>query len=226
MGTAGAGKGPGGTGARRPPADPPARGKFGNLSIGQAGTLEYTTARYMPPGSPVYNGNLALFPGMTADCSIVTNRKENVLRVPSSALRFNPAAFVPMSELAPSASAQGSLVPPAQSGGQRAGAPGAAPGAPRTAPGAPGTVPGAPGTAPGGTTVVSRGVVAKSEDRVWVLADGRLKVLSVKAGISDGMYTEVSGEGITPGLAVVTGVEEFKKILTQGGAPLMGGMHH
>jgi hypothetical protein len=70
-------------------------------------------------------------------------------------------------------------------------------------------------------------MVARPEDRVWVLDNGRLKALPVKVGISDGMYTEVSGEGITQGVAVVTGVEEFKKALNQSSGPLMGGgMHH
>jgi HlyD family secretion protein len=48
------------------------------------------TARYLVPGSPVYRGEMALFPGMTASVSILTERKRDVLRVPNLALRFNP----------------------------------------------------------------------------------------------------------------------------------------
>jgi HlyD family secretion protein len=192
------------SGTGRQAGDPPRERNLGGLTIGQAGTLEYTTARYMAPGSPVYNGNLALFPGMTADCSIITNRKEETLRVPSAALRFNPAAFVPADELR-------------ALGGRGTGA---GPGAPAPAAGA------HPGGAPG-SGELARGVVARAQDRIWTLAGGRLKAVPVKVGISDGMYTEVSGEGITPGLAVVTGVDDFKKSLNGGNAPLMGGgMHH
>ena len=170
--------------------------KAGALSIGQAGTLEHTTARYMPPGSPVYNGNMALFPGMTADCSIVTNRRDNVVRVPSAALRFNPAAFVPVAELKAAEAPRGKQPRPA-----------AAPAS------------GAPSA--GG----SRGVAARSEDHLWVLENGQLKTVPVKVGVSDGMYTEVSGEGIAPGLEVVTGVGEMKKNPSSG--PLAGpGLHH
>jgi HlyD family secretion protein len=48
------------------------------------------TARYIPEGSPVYRGEMALFPGMTANVSILTADRKAVLRVPNMALRFNP----------------------------------------------------------------------------------------------------------------------------------------
>lgn len=48
------------------------------------------TARYAPAGSPVYRGEMALFPGMTANVAILTADRRNVLRVPNAALRFNP----------------------------------------------------------------------------------------------------------------------------------------
>ncbi len=38
----------------------------------------------------VKNDDLALFPGMTADCHIITAERQNVLRVPLPAIRFNP----------------------------------------------------------------------------------------------------------------------------------------
>jgi HlyD family secretion protein len=185
----GAPKGPRPGGARAPKA-------IGGFAGGQTGTLEYTTARYMPPGSPVYNGNLALFPGMTADCTIVTNRKENILRVPSSALRFNPAAFVPAEELKAGAPAQGTGKGGAQ-GGQHASA---------------------------GGGVFSRGLVARREDRLWTLVNGKPRAIPVRAGVSDGTFTEVAGDAVAEGLVVLTGVEEFKKSPTPAaGAPLVGG---
>jgi HlyD family secretion protein len=192
-----------GAAALKPLAGPaaPAR-KAGNLGAGQAGTLEYTTARYMPPGSPVYNGNLALFPGMTADCSIVTNRKENILRVPSAAIRFNPAAFIPMEEM--KAPVPGTPAP----------APAAAPG---TAAAAPAPAPAAPGS-----PVVSRGLVARHEERLWVLVNGKPRPIMVRTGVSDGMFTEVSGEGLSEGMVVLTGVSEYKKAMSGSSSPLGG----
>ena len=147
--------------------------------------LEYTTARYIPAGSPVYRGELALFPGMTANCTVVTNRKDDTLRVPSAALRFNPAAFTGMPEKKAAAAPAGQRPSPA----------------------------------------AGRGMAARREDRLWVLANGQPKALAVQAGVSDGSFTEVSGEGIAEGLEVLTGVEELKKTQNQG-SPLGGGMRH
>jgi HlyD family secretion protein len=48
------------------------------------------TARYLVPGHPVYHGEMALFPGMTANVAILTVDRKDVLRVPNQALRFNP----------------------------------------------------------------------------------------------------------------------------------------
>jgi HlyD family secretion protein len=158
----------------------------GRASAGTGGTarLEYKTARYIPAGSPVYQGDLALFPGMTANCTIVTNRREDVLRVPSAALRFNPSAFLPMPE-------------------GKAGA----------------TRPVAGGQGGGG-----RGMASRRDDKVWVLVDGKPKAVVVSAGISDGSFTEVGGEGIAEGMEVLTGIGEFKK--AQAAAPALGGMRH
>ncbi|MDR3669884.1 MAG: efflux RND transporter periplasmic adaptor subunit [Holophaga sp.] len=178
------------SGSDRPrpaPGAAPAPRKGASLALGQKGTLEYTTARYMPPGSPVYNGNLALFPGMTADCSIITNRREDVLRVPSAAIRFNPASFISVEELKP--------------GPQR--------------------------PAGGPSSVVSRGLVARHQERLWVLANGKPRPVMVKTGVSDGMFTEVSGDGVSEGMPVLTGVEDYKKAASAPASPLGGGgMRH
>ena len=40
--------------------------------------------------------------------------------------------------------------------------------------------------------------------QVWVLQDGQPLALQVKVGISDGRFTEVSGEGLSEGMAVIT----------------------
>lgn len=43
-----------------------------------------------------------------------------------------------------------------------------------------------------------------SEGRIWVLRDGRAEPVTVTKGLTDGRQTEVSGEGVTEGLAVIT----------------------
>ncbi|BDU77921.1 efflux RND transporter periplasmic adaptor subunit [Mesoterricola sediminis] len=48
------------------------------------------TSRYREPGAAIYQGELALFPGMTANVAILTTERKGVLRVPNAALRYNP----------------------------------------------------------------------------------------------------------------------------------------
>ena len=56
----------------------------------------------------------------------------------------------------------------------------------------------------------SRTKVAGVEDKapgarqIWVLRDGQAVAVTVQAGISDGRLTEVSGDQLTPGMAVIT----------------------
>lgn len=141
------------------------------------------------PG-PRFKGDFALRPGMTANVTIVTNQKRDVLRVPNAALRFNPAAFIK------DETKKGD-------GGPKLGQPmmfGPRPG-------------GGQGT---GTSGSKGGMVMKKEDRIWVLENGKPKAIVVKAGITDGQFTEVSGEGIQEGLEVLVGVETGQK---QAGAP-------
>jgi HlyD family secretion protein len=38
---------------------------------------------------------------------------------------------------------------------------------------------------------------------VWVLRDGQPAAIPVKLGLSDGRDTEISGEGLTEGLAII-----------------------
>jgi HlyD family secretion protein len=157
-----------------------------------AADLEAATARYIPAGSPVYRGDLALFPGMTANCTIITKEREQILRVPASALRFNAAAFLKDAE---PAKAQPGAAAPGQNGAARGGQQ----------------------QRPGGSV---KGMAARREDRVWILENGKPKALTVRAGASDGMFTEISGEGVTEGMLVLVGVEDLKKSAAAGAAPI------
>lgn len=137
-------------------------------------------------GGPKFTGDLALRSGMTTNVTIITNQKRDVLRVPNAALRFNPAAFIKEEK---------------KSEGMRLGGP---------------MMMGRPRSGTQSTASSKGGVVAKREDRIWVLESGKPKALAVKAGISDGQYTEVTGEGLTEGLPVLIGVETAKQA---NGAP-------
>ncbi len=119
----------------------------------------------------VGNPDLKLMPGMTANVSIISDKKIGVFKVASSALKFQPpASLVEMKEGTGTAEgAQPEKLRKAKMG--------------RT----------------GGTAGSS------SQGALWVYENGRIKALRVRLGISDGMYTEVSGN-LSDGLEVVTAV--------------------
>ncbi len=146
----------------------------------------------------VANEELKLRPGMTANVTIQTLSKDDVLKVPSAALRFNPSAFMPAEDVAAAKTKR-----PAGAGAQQGGG--------RPSPG------GAGAAGPSGS---SRGLVARRDDRVWILgSNGKPQAVVVKVGITDGQATEISGEGITEGMQVLVGVEDPKRTAT-GAAPL------
>jgi HlyD family secretion protein len=125
----------------------------------------------------VDNADLSLRPGMTAAATIVSTERNGVLLVPNTALRFTPLAV-------PAAGAS-SAGPEAGSGGGGVVSK-LMPRMPRS---------GARKTA-GGNGPVSR--------QLWVLKDGQAVAVAVQPGISDGRMTEVSGEGLAEGMAVIT----------------------
>jgi HlyD family secretion protein len=166
---------------------------FGKLSADQGGgaagesqvaSIETSTARYIPKGSLVYKCNLALFPGMTANCTIVTDRRQDVLRVPATALRFNPNAYLKDSDRKPGRGVQAQHLAP--------------------------------------SVVVAKGLVSKRDDHVWVMENGKPKAVQVKIGISDGQYTEITGDGVREGMVVLTGIDDSgrKALATQAASPL------
>jgi HlyD family secretion protein len=134
-------------------------------------------------GGPKFLGDLALRPGMTANVTIVTNQRRDVLRVPNSSLRFNPAAFIKDEK---------------KTDGPRLGQPATLGGPQRPSGGAQ--------TGTGG----KGGMVQRREDRIWVLENGKPKAIVVKAGVTDGQFTEVTAEGLQEGLQILVGVENTK----------------
>ncbi|RFC46601.1 MAG: HlyD family secretion protein [Verrucomicrobia bacterium] len=106
----------------------------------------------------VANPKLELRPGMTANVSIVLDKRENVLAVPNSALRFKP-------------SQKNASGPPSGSRGE-----------------------GRPGGGNGG---------GPPSKRVYVLKDGQPEPVEVTTGLTDGIYTEITG-GLTEGGELIT----------------------
>lgn len=186
QGTAGSGRG---MGMNRPGSTTAAKAPVGSP---EALALARIPGGASQLGGPKFTGSLALRPGMTANVTIITNQRREVLRVPNAALRFNPSAFMKDEKKADT---------------------------PR-----PGQTPAAGGQRPTGqgSAGTRGGVSAKREDRVWVLENGKPKAVVVKAGITDGQFTEVSGDNLQEGLSILVGVESGKAAVS-GPAPLGGG---
>ncbi len=118
----------------------------------------------------VGNPELKLMPGMTANVSIISDKREGVLKVASSALRFSPSPET--------------MNLPENSG---------------VAEGSP-----APGKGGGKARSDNAGSVS-GKATLWTYEDSELRPIAVALGISDGMYTEISGE-LREGMEVVTAI--------------------
>lgn len=123
----------------------------------------------------VANDDLSLRPGMTATVDIRTAETTGALLVPSAALQFDPEAAAKARQAAPKKSFMQSIVP----------------GPPNSA------------RMPPADAEVSP---AKSDvtPRVWVLRNGQPEAVPVKTGLTNGRSTEVTGEGLSEGLPIIT----------------------
>ncbi len=147
----------------------------------------------------VANHDRTLLPGMTATVEFLVARAQDVLKISNSALRFRPTEQMikELRERRRQARAQGSG-PRAASGRHPAGGPGHEGRRPRGAEG-------------------GRGDMA----RLWFLdTDGRLSVMPVRTGITDGQFTEVSGPRLEPGMKVIAGITQATE--TRSGSPFEG----
>jgi HlyD family secretion protein len=131
----------------------------------------------------VPNPDLKLMPGMTANITVTIDEVKDVLRVPSTALRFNPPqAYIEkmMSEMPDSIKQKREKWMKSGGGQSRQG--------------------GMAGMGPGGNF---QKAARSDRGTLWILADGKLKPQRVHLGLSDGTYTQVEGK-ITEGEEVVT----------------------
>lgn len=134
------------------------------LSVRNAPRTEQNVVSYESILS-VENKGLELRPGMTATATILAEKHERVLTVPSGALRFNPPND-------PSRRRSTSLFG-------------------------------------GSSRDVARPDVPK-EPHVWLLLDGKPSPLRLQLGASDGTRTEVTGNTLIEGAAIVVDIEEPK----------------
>lgn len=142
----------------------------------------------------VPNPALRLMPGMTANLNIAVARKENVLQVPATALRFAPPdAAVKEGKKERGAKDAGSSGSGARD--ERAAASG--------------------GEGPEGRAGHKRD---KSKGRVYILTMGKPTAVDVRVGLSDGSRTEIEAN-LEPGMQVITGIESAKAGATAQSSP-------
>jgi HlyD family secretion protein len=175
--------------------------------------VSYTTMIDVP------NEDLRLKPGMTANVTVQTAANQDVLRVPNSALRFapTPELFAALGQEAPQQLAG--------AGGGR-GVTGAAGTAGQAADRGTAQTEGrgrfaqmtpeqraevrarraAAGDPPAGGA--SAGVGGGGFGRVWALRDGKLQLVRVRTGVTDGATTAIVGGELKEGDRVVTGIAE------------------
>jgi HlyD family secretion protein len=123
------------------------------------------------------NSSGRLLPYLTANVQFELNRRADVFQVPNAALRFRPTP----EQIAPEfrdAFASAAEGRAKPKEGQR------------------------PGAGPAGDV----GAQA-SRGNLWLPAGERVRPLGVKVGLSDNAMTEVSGENLTEGLEIVTGMQ-------------------
>ncbi|MHB8521343.1 MAG: efflux RND transporter periplasmic adaptor subunit [Limisphaerales bacterium] len=157
----------------------------------------------------VSNKDLKLRPGMTANVSLIIAHRDNVVRIPNSALRFRPPEEI--AAAAKTESARGRSPGGRSGGGSGNQGPGAGgPGGGGFAAGGRG----GGGRAGGGGAGRARGERPPPRT-VYVLpaksnaeadpGEGKPRPVQIKTGISDGFYTEVS-DGLSEGDRLVTGL--------------------
>ncbi len=143
----------------------------------------------------VNNADLKLKPGMTANVSIVTARRENALKILNAALRVK--------------------LPEPSSGGKTN-----APAVSATNPGGSGR--GERGGGGAGSGGRPRGERSPTRTIYLMGEDGQPKPAQIKIGINDGITTEVV-EGLNEGDLVITGMVQAKAAATTTSNPFGGG---
>jgi HlyD family secretion protein len=138
------------------------------------------------------NPDLVLLPYLTANVRFEVAKHDAVLAVPNAALRWSPRAAAAAAP--PGAMSAGPTGPTAGTGGTGASGPTEAPPTGGRGPGQ---------GRRGGSR--SEGEGGGRTGTVYVLKDGVPQPVQVKAGLSDGTVTEITGDGVVEGMEVVVG---------------------
>jgi len=206
--------------------------------IVESGVVSYTTVIHTA------NPDLRLRPGMTANVTVLVERRDDVMRVPNAALRFRPPAprgdgrgamaAASGRERSRSGGEAGAATRPNASAADTAGAgtrrgrgrwrEGGEPDGNLVRRGAAGrdarglrTAPEVPpGPAEGGPGGYRPGAV-------YVLKDGKPERIMVRVGITDGSFTEVRSDRLAPGDKLIVGTEASARGATLQPPPGMGG---
>jgi HlyD family secretion protein len=136
----------------------------------------------------VDNPDMKLRPGMTATISIVVGEAQNALRVPNSALRFQPPPEVLQEIFAQMRKEmQAKRAESGQADGQQE----------KRRP---------QGNFQMGQGSGRMGSRARDRARVWIQDEmGKLKMVSIRIGVTDNTYTEITGGELQEGTEVITG---------------------
>ncbi|MCU1265617.1 MAG: Efflux transporter, family, subunit precursor [Acidobacteria bacterium] len=174
----------------------------------------------------VSNPEQKLKPGMTANLTITIDERNNVLKVPNSALRFTPVDSSGQRIAGQSSGGSG------QGRSQNSASPAANANAGATT--TTGSADGQQGSGRGGNFAPASAPVLAGQTRVvWVLGqDGKPQARRIKVGLTDGVSTEVVEGNLQEGELVITGQTIASASKTQsntnsapgfGGAPRTGG---
>jgi HlyD family secretion protein len=150
----------------------------------------------------VDNADLALRPGMTASVRIVVDERNDVIRVPTQALRYRPSNAPATPIPGAGAAGPGPAAGPQTSGQRHRPGAGGSPSQP---------VAGAAPVAP-----IDRSQ-AGGAGRIWLLRDGRPEPAQVTTGLDDGSFTEIMSGSVQPGDQVVTGEQTGAQGSAQAG---------
>jgi HlyD family secretion protein len=137
----------------------------------------------------VENPEMKLRPGMTATVSIMVGEAQNALRVPNSALRFQPppevmlAMFEEMKRAREASQGETPRTDGQQEGKRRP-----------------------QGTFQMGQGMGRMGTRPQDRSRVWMQDEtGKLKMVFIRTGVTDNSFTEITGGDLQEGMEVITG---------------------
>jgi HlyD family secretion protein len=169
----------------------------------------------------VENPGKKLMPGMTATVSIIVGEAKGVLRVPNGAMRFTPnLSQEELRKIAEDMMAQRQAQ--AGQGGQEGAAPKTA--AQRPDGGQRGGGQAGRTMSFQGSSGAQSGQRRQQTPRVWMLGeDGKLKMMSIRTGVTDNAYSEITRGELKEGDLVIIGTEtpQTARTSTQqmGGGP-------